>query len=101
MMRKNSLIAAALSAALLMGCAQTAEPVAESLPAQPVVDIELDVEDARVSFLGPEGTYTQEACEVFFGGEGEYFSAGKASMFLMRLFPRLWRLLLTAKASLP
>lgn len=72
MMRKNSLIAAALSAALLMGCAQTAEPVAESLPAQPVVDIELDIEDARVSFLGPEGTYTQEACEVFFGGEGEY-----------------------------
>ena len=72
MMRKNSLAAAALSAALLMGCAQTAEPVAESLPAQTVVDIELDVEDARVSFLGPEGTYTQEACEVFFGGEGEY-----------------------------
>lgn len=30
--------------------------------------------DARVSYLGPEGTYTQEACERFFGGEGTYLS---------------------------
>lgn len=28
-------------------------------------------ENAIISYLGPEGTYTQEACEVFFEGEGE------------------------------
>lgn len=27
---------------------------------------------AKVSFLGPTGTYTQEACEKFFNNEGEY-----------------------------
>lgn len=27
---------------------------------------------AKISYLGPEGTYTQEACEKFFGGSGEY-----------------------------
>lgn len=31
-----------------------------------------DYADARVSYLGPEGTYTQEACELFFGGKGVY-----------------------------
>lgn len=28
--------------------------------------------DATVSYLGPEGTYTQEACQRFFGGQGTY-----------------------------
>ena len=28
--------------------------------------------DATVSYLGPEGTYTQEACQVFFDREGSY-----------------------------
>lgn len=66
-------MAAALSAALFMGCAQTAEPVAETATMQTEADvaISLNIEDARVSFLGPEGTYTQEACESFFG-EGEF-----------------------------
>lgn len=27
---------------------------------------------ARVSYLGPEGTYTQEACGIFFDGQGTY-----------------------------
>ena len=31
-----------------------------------------DSSQVRVSYLGPEGTYTQEACGVFFGGEGTY-----------------------------
>lgn len=31
-----------------------------------------DWSQAMVSYLGPEGTYTQEACGVFFGGQGTY-----------------------------
>ena len=31
-----------------------------------------DYTKARVSYLGPEGTYTQEACGVFFGHQGTY-----------------------------
>lgn len=30
------------------------------------------IENAIVSYLGPEGTYTQEACGVFFGRNGNY-----------------------------
>ena len=28
-------------------------------------------DNAKISYLGPEGTYTQEACEKYFGGSGE------------------------------
>ena len=28
--------------------------------------------DARISYLGPKGTYTEEACQHFFGKQGEY-----------------------------
>ena len=31
-----------------------------------------DYSSARVSYLGPEGTYTQEACTLFFAGQGSY-----------------------------
>lgn len=72
MMNKKTITAAALSAALLMGCTQAPEAVLETQASQPVSDFTYEVEDARVSFLGPEGTYTQEACEAFFGGVGEY-----------------------------
>ena len=34
--------------------------------------IEPSYSDAKVSYLGPEGTYTQEACQLFFGRQGEY-----------------------------
>lgn len=36
-------------------------------------------ESAEVSFLGPEGTYTQEACEVFFDGDGTYLPCDTVS----------------------
>ncbi|MCR5763341.1 MAG: hypothetical protein K6G00_08165 [Treponema sp.] len=32
----------------------------------------IDYESATVSYLGPEGTYTQEACGVFFNKKGTY-----------------------------
>ena len=31
-----------------------------------------DYSSSRVSYLGPEGTYTQEACEAFFRKKGDY-----------------------------
>ena len=31
--------------------------------------VQTDITAAKVSYLGPEGTYTQEACRVFFGNE--------------------------------
>ncbi|MBQ8967100.1 prephenate dehydratase domain-containing protein [Ruminococcus sp.] len=36
------------------------------------VTADIDPDTAEVSYLGPEGTYTQEACGVFFGGKGSY-----------------------------
>ena len=41
------------------------EPASETKP-------ESDFDSAIVSYLGPEGTYTQEACGVFFEKEGTY-----------------------------
>lgn len=47
---------------LLAGCSKT-----DNLP-KPTEKI--SYKNAVISYLGPEGTYTQEACEKFFGGEG-------------------------------
>lgn len=48
----------------LIGCSNQKAP--ESTPVQ------IDYGAATVSYLGPEGTYTQEACEKFFDGKGNY-----------------------------
>ena len=39
---------------------------------QPSLPVEISYETAVVSYLGPEGTYTQEACGVFFEKQGSY-----------------------------
>ncbi|MBO4562114.1 MAG: prephenate dehydratase [Clostridia bacterium] len=42
-------------------------------PAWPIPETEpVSYTDASVGYLGPEGTYTQEACWVYFDREGEY-----------------------------
>ena len=61
----------------LVGCAGTAPsaPATTDAPAtqqEQEAQAQPDFSQARVSYLGPEGTYTQEACGVFFGGEGTY-----------------------------
>ena len=48
---------------LLTGCTN---------PAEPVVPVQIAYDSALVSYLGPEGTYTQEACGVFFEKQGSY-----------------------------
>ncbi len=49
------------------GCAETARSDAPEAPAAQV-----SYASAVVSYLGPEGTYTQEACGRFFEKEGSY-----------------------------
>ncbi|MDO4797178.1 MAG: prephenate dehydratase domain-containing protein [Coriobacteriales bacterium] len=65
----------------LVGCAQTpsarpatdaGEPAQEQQEQAVATMPQTDWSKARVSYLGPEGTYTQEACQVFFGGQGTY-----------------------------
>ena len=47
----------------MAGCAKTP---------QATVPVQIDYDSAIVSYLGPEGTYTQEACGVFFEKQGSY-----------------------------
>ena len=48
-------------------------PACAPQPAGPIPETEpISYTDASVGYLGPEGTYTQEACRVFFDREGEY-----------------------------
>jgi len=49
------------------GCDGTSDPSEKQESAK-----EISYTDAVVSYLGPEGTYTQEACMKFFNTEGTY-----------------------------
>ena len=87
----KQIIIAAAAVLLLTGCgdnagggassagADSASPAAEASAVSggeaaslPEIKADTSAKTAKVSYLGPEGTYTQEACGVFFGGEGSY-----------------------------
>ena len=85
MKAKNLITLWIASAIALAGCAgapaSTSSPATSAdTPAQEQTAPEQDAAEptpeawsqARVSYLGPEGTYTQEACGVFFEGQGTY-----------------------------
>lgn len=61
--QKSLLVLLVLSLCFAAGCAS---PAREGLPAA------IDYDAAVVSYLGPEGTYTQEACGAFFENKGVY-----------------------------
>lgn len=79
-MKKHILITAIAAAFILTGCGDnTADSSSESKAVSssaaeelPEVSAEINADTAKVSYLGPEGTYTQEACGVFFDGKGSY-----------------------------
>lgn len=66
--RAAALLLALLLCLSLAGCAKP-QPAAED----PIlIPVQIDRASATVSYLGPEGTYTQEACGVFFEKQGSY-----------------------------
>ena len=58
------LFAACILCISLTGCAG---------PVREPVSVQIPRDDAIVSYLGPEGTYTQEACGVFFEKRGTFY----------------------------
>ncbi len=66
-MKNIILTAAAVMCLLMTGCTGSAADTETAEEQQPV-----SYETAVVSYLGPEGTYTQEACGRFFLNEGAY-----------------------------
>ena len=66
---------AVLMAALALGLAVSgcgAEPVAQGAEIDAGAASSLMIEGARVSYLGPQGTYTEEAAQVFFGDAASF-----------------------------
>ena len=85
-MLRRFIIAVAAAAMLLAGCSNkpsessasdssvstsSVSSAADSSVA-PEITVDIASDTARVSYLGPEGTYTQEACGVFLEGKGSY-----------------------------
>ena len=60
----------------LTGCGAGGDTGQETAQEQTAEAAQPDYGSARVSYLGPEGTYTQEACGVFFEGQGDYVPFG-------------------------
>lgn len=59
------------SAAVSSVSSSAVTTVADST-AVPEITVDISADTARVSYLGPEGTYTQEACGAFLEGKGSY-----------------------------
>ena len=81
MKRHNILLCmATMTLAVMMcfgfgGCAGTqdqADSDAPTVAADSAPAVEIDYDNATVSYLGPQGTYTEEACGVFFEHKGRY-----------------------------
>lgn len=64
--RASALLLVLLLCLSLAGCANSQTAPGDTIPVQ------IDKASATVSYLGPEGTYTQEACGVFFEKQGSY-----------------------------
>lgn len=69
MIKKSKMLSLLLVAICLtfIGCGGETPATDQAAQAEQV-----SYESATVSYLGPEGTYTQEACGVFFEGQGKY-----------------------------
>ena len=63
MKRQLSLFLTGLLCFFMTSCGQDAQHAAP---------VQIDRDSAIVSYLGPVGTYTQEACGVFFENQGSY-----------------------------
>ncbi len=76
-MRRNVLTLVLAASCVLPGCVNRPTQTASVPPAAQEQDVSStqsqdSQELPRVSYLGPEGTYTQEACDRFFEGKGTY-----------------------------
>lgn len=77
---RHSITYALAGILFLAGCGQSA-PVdtTPEAPATESVTQPTEAAQPTVSYLGPEGTYTQEACTLFFNGEGTYLPQADVS----------------------
>ena len=65
------------------GSASASQPASQDGTASS--DSETNYSKARVSYLGPQGTYTQEACEAFFGSSAALIPADDVSASVQAL----------------